>query len=228
MVFIDRADAGRQLAARLQHLRGEPAVVLGLPRGGVPVAAQVARSLSAPLDVIVVRKLGVPFQPELGMGAVGEDGIRVINREIVRAAEVSAAELAAVEARERAEVTRRARRYRGGRPRIPLDGQVAVIVDDGIATGSTARAACGIARALGAARVVLAVPVAPPGWPDRIGPAADEMISVITPFAFRAIGQFYADFSQTSDEEVTACLTRPPGDASPSASRPPAHPAAGP
>lgn len=207
MVFIDRADAGRQLAARLQHLRGEPTVVLGLPRGGVPVAAQVARALGAPLDVIVVRKLGVPFQPELGMGAVGEDGIRVINQEIVRAAEVSAAELAAVEARERAEVTRRALRYREGRPRIPLDGRVAVIVDDGIATGSTARAACLIARALGAARVVLAVPVAPPGWPDRIGPAADETTSVITPVVFRAIGQFYADFSQTCDEEVTTCLT---------------------
>src|SRR5262249_41597639 len=191
-------------------------------------------------DVIVVRKLGVPYQPELGMGAVGEDGIRVINREIVRAAEVSAAELAAVEARERAEVARRARRYRAGRPRIPPDGRVAVVGDDGIATGSTARAACRIARALGAARVVLAVPVAPPGWPDRIGPAADEMISVATPTAFRAIGQFYADFSQTSDEEVTACLTRPPGDAGASdelgrrvrprgerEARPPGHPAAG-
>ena len=208
MMFGDRVDAGRRLAGRLGHLRGGPVVVLGLPRGGVPVAAEVARALGAPLDVIVVRKLGVPFQPELGMGAVGEDGVKVINPQVVAAAEVTAAELAAVEERERAEVTRRALRYRGGRPRVPLDGKVAVIVDDGIATGSTARAACQIARALGAARVVLAAPVAPPGWQDRIGRDADETIAVITPAPFYAIGQFYADFSQTSDDEVVACLER--------------------
>ena len=205
-MFDDRVDAGRRLAARLGHLRGEPVVVLGLPRGGVPVAAEVARALGAPLDVIVVRKLGVPFQPELGMGAVGEDGVRVINPEVMAAAEVTAAELAAAEARERAEVARRAARYRGGRPRTPLQGKVAVIVDDGIATGSTARAACQIARALGAARVVLATPVAPPGWQERIGRDADEMIAVITPAPFYGIGQFYADFSQTTDDEVIACL----------------------
>ena len=206
MVFRDRIDAGRRLAAQLGHLRGEPVVVLGLPRGGVPVAAEVACALGAPLDVIVVRKLGVPFQPELGMGAVGEDGVRVLNAEVIAFAGVSAEELAAVEAREQAEVARRARRYRGGRPRVPLDGRVAVIVDDGIATGSTARAACQVARALGAGRVVLAVPVAPPGWQDRIGGDANEMISVATPEPFFAIGRFYADFSQTSDDEVAACL----------------------
>jgi len=205
-MFGDRVDAGRRLAGRLEHMHGGPVVVLGLPRGGVPVAAEVARALGFPLDVIVVRKLGVPFQPELGMGAVGEDGARVINPRIVAAAKVTAAELAAVEERERAEVTRRALLYRGGRPRVPLDGKVAVIVDDGIATGSTARAACRIARALGAARVVLATPVAPPGWQDRIGRDADEMIAVVTPTPFYAIGQFYADFSQTSDEQVVACL----------------------
>ncbi len=208
MAFNDRVDAGRRLAARLRHLRGEPTVVLGLPRGGVPVAAEVARALGAPLDVIVVRKLGVPFQPELGMGAVGEDGVRVINPAVVRTADVSVAELAAVEAREWSEVARRAGRYRGGRPHTPLDGRVAVIVDDGIATGSTARAACQVARALGAARVVLAVPVAPPGWQERIGRDADELISLATPEPFYAIGQFYRDFSQTSDEEVAACLGR--------------------
>ena len=175
MVFADRADAGRRLAARLQDLRDKRVVVLGLPRGGVPVAFEVARALGAPLDVIVVRKLGVPFQPELAMGAIGEDGVRVINREVVRAAAVSAGELAAVEARERAELERRARRFRGGRPRQPLDGRVAVVVDDGIATGSTARAACQVARVQGAARVVLAVPVAPPGWQARIGTVADEL-----------------------------------------------------
>jgi putative phosphoribosyl transferase len=208
MVFADRADAGRRLAARLQHLAGERVVVLGLPRGGVPVALEVARALGAPLDVIVVRKLGVPFQPELGMGAIGEDGVVVISQEIVRAAGVSAEELAGVGARERAEVERRAWRYRGGRPRQPLGGRVAVVVDDGIATGSTARAACRIARALGAARVVLAVPVAPPGWQDRIGGDADELVCVQTPRDFLAIGQFYADFSQATDDEVVACLRR--------------------
>jgi len=206
MVFADRNHAGRRLAARLGHLRGEPVVVLGLPRGGVPVALQVARALGAPLDVIVVRKLGVPFQPELGMGAVGEDGARVINPEIIDQAGVSQNELAAVQAREQAEVQARAARYRARRPRQPLDGRVAVVVDDGIATGSTARAACQIARALGAARVVLAVPVAPPGWQARIGADADELVCVSTPRGFRAIGQFYARFPQVSDDEVIACL----------------------
>jgi putative phosphoribosyl transferase len=205
-MFDDRLDAGRQLAARLCHLRGEPVVVLGLPRGGVPVAAEVARVLGAPLDVIVVRKLGLPFQPELGMGAVGEDGVRVINHGVLRAAHITAAELATVEARERAEVDRRVARYRGGRPRTPLLGRVAVVVDDGIATGSTARAACQVARELGAARVVLATPVAPRGWQDRIGHDADEMVAVTTPGPFHGIGQFYADFSQTTDDQVAASL----------------------
>ena len=208
MVFADRDDAGRRLAARLGHLRGEPVVVLGLPRGGVPVAFQVARALGAPLDVIVVRKLGVPFQPELGMGAVGEDGVRVINPEIVDLAGVSENVLAAVQAREQAEVDARAGWYRPRRPREPLGGRTAVVVDDGIATGSTARAACQIARVLGAARVVLAVPVAPPGWQARIGADADELVCVSTPRGFRAIGQFYARFPQVSDEEVIACLER--------------------
>jgi putative phosphoribosyl transferase len=207
MVFTDRADAGRQLAARLHGLRGEPVVVLGLPRGGVPVAAEVARALGAPLDVIVVRKLGVPFQPELGLGAVGEDGVRVLNPAVIWDAGVSEADLAAVEQRERAEIARRAKRYRGERARLPLTGRTAVLVDDGIATGSTALAACRIARALGAARVVLAVPVAPQGWEARIGAEADALVSVSTPFGFMAISQFYDDFSQTSDEDVIACLT---------------------
>jgi len=206
MVFADRADAGRRLAARLGHLRGEPVVVLGLPRGGVPVALQVARALAAPLDVIVVRKLGVPFQPELGMGAVGEGGVRVLNPEVMRACGVTEDDIAAVQAREQAAVETRAARYRSRRPRQPLAGRVAVVVDDGIATGSTARAACQIARALGAARVVLAVPVAPAGWQARIGADADEMACVDTPRGFSAIGQFYARFPQVSDEEVIACL----------------------
>ncbi len=206
VAFSDRTDAGRQLAARLDYLHGEPAVVLGLPRGGVPVAYQVAGAIGAPLDVIVVRKLGVPFQPELGMGAVGEDGARVVNAQVLDFAGITADGLAAVEDRERAEVSRRASRYRAGRPRVPLDGKVAVIVDDGIATGSTARAACGVARALGAARVVLAVPVAPPGWEHRLSDDADEFVCVATPEPFLAIGQFYADFSPTTDEEVIGYL----------------------
>lgn len=206
MAFGDRTDAGRQLAARLAHLRGQPVVVLGLPRGGVPVAYEVARRLGAPLDVIVVRKLGVPFQPELGMGAVGEDGVRIINHDVLAYAGISADELGLVEERERTEVARRASLYRDGRSRIPLDGKIAVVVDDGVATGSTARAACGVARALGAERVVLAAPVAPPDWERRLGSDADELVCVATPDPFYAIGQFYADFSPTSDEEVIGCL----------------------
>jgi putative phosphoribosyl transferase len=206
VLFANRDDAGRQLARLLEHLRGQPVVVLGLPRGGVPVAAQVACALGAPLDVIVVRKIGVPFQPELAMGAVGEDGVRVSDRHIIRAGAIRPEEFAAAEARERATVSARAARYRNYRPREPLTGRVAVVVDDGIATGSTARAACQIARSQGAARVVLAVPVAPPGWGQRIGADADEMVCVETPSGFYAIGQFYADFSQLTDDDVIACL----------------------
>jgi len=218
MLFTDRVEAGQELAKRLLHLRGQPVVVLGLPRGGVPVAAEVARALRAPLDVIVVRKLGVPFQPELAMGAVGEDGVRVIDPDVLRMARVSADELSAIEERERAEVDHRAGKYRAGRDRAALTGQVAVIIDDGIATGSTARAACQVARALGAARVVLATPVAPPDWKRRIGGDADEMIAVATPTPFFAIGQFYDDFSQTSDEAVVALLARQAAAKGPTAS----------
>jgi putative phosphoribosyl transferase len=206
-MFADRADAGRRLAARLEYLRGEPVVVPGLPRGGVPVALEVARVLGAPLDVIVVRKLGVPFQPELAMGAVGEDGVLVLNCEVVRLARVAADELAAVQAHEQAQVDARAARYRVRRPREPLAGRTAIVVDDGIATGSTARAACQVARAHGAARVVLAVPVAPRGREARIA-GADELVCVDTPEDFAAVGQFYADFSQATDEEVLGCLER--------------------
>ena len=166
----------------------------------------MARALSAPLDVIVVRKLGVPVQPELAMGAIGEDGARFINDEVVRLAHVSPAELAAVEALERIELERRAARFRGTRPRRPLDGRTAIVVDDGIATGSTARAACQVARAHGAARIVLAIPVAPLDWTDRFRDDADELICVDTPGSFHAVGQFYADFSATTDQEVVDCL----------------------
>jgi putative phosphoribosyl transferase len=205
-VFIDRVDAGRRLARRVRHLAGDDVVVVGLPRGGVPVAAEVARELDAPLDVIVVRKLGCPFHPELGMGAIGEGGARVLNDEVIRLAGVTAEELAAVEATERTELDRRAGRFRAGRDRVPFAGRTVVVVDDGVATGSTARAACQVAYAQGAARVVLAVPVAPPDWVRRLGDVADELICIETPEPFYAIGQFYDDFSQTTDEEVIACL----------------------
>ncbi|HMA45760.1 MAG TPA: phosphoribosyltransferase family protein [Frankiaceae bacterium] len=213
MPFIDRTDAGRRLAERLAHLRGEDVVVLGLPRGGVPVAAEVARALGTPLDVIVVRKLGVPFQRELGMGAIGEGGVRLLNDEVVRLAGVGEQDIARVEERERVELERRAQRFRAGRPLVPLAGRTVVVVDDGIATGSTARAACRVARARGAARVVLAVPVAPPSSVEDLRRDADEVVCLETPERFFAIGEWYADFSQTPDEEVVAALERGAGPA---------------
>ena len=206
MRFADRVDAGRRLAAALDHLRTDDVVVLGLPRGGVPVAAEVAAALGAPLDVIVVRKLGTPGHEELGMGAIGEGAVRVLNDEIVRSVGVSAEQLAAVETAERAELERRARRFRGDRPRLDLAGKTAVVVDDGIATGSTAIAALQVVRVLGASRVVLATPVAPHGIERRVAPFADELVVLDTPRWFSAVGQFYDDFDQTSDAEVIACL----------------------
>ncbi|KOV11211.1 phosphoribosyl transferase, partial [Streptomyces sp. XY431] len=209
--FTDRTDAGHRLAARLTHLRGPGTVVVALPRGGVPVAAEVAAALAAPLDICVIRKLGLPHQPELGMGAIGEDGVRVLNEQVLRPARVTPGQLAAVEARERAELERRARRYRGDRPPVDLRGRTVVVVDDGVATGSTARAACLIVRARGARRVVLAVPVAPEDWTERLGDVADELVCVGTPSPFFAIGEFYADFSQTGDAEVLRRLAEAGG-----------------
>ena len=204
-MFSDRGDAGRRLAERLSHLRDENVVVLGLPRGGVPVAYHVARSLGAPLDVIVVRKLGVPFQPELAMGAVGEDGVRVLDAEVLAKSGVTESELSEVERRETTLVQQRLGWLRKGRERVDLHGRTAVVVDDGIATGSTARVACTVARQLGAKRVVLAVPVAPPDAVRRLG-EADEVVCVSTPVPFMAVGCHYRDFSATSDEEVIALL----------------------
>lgn len=229
MPFLDRADAGRRLAGALLKLRGQDVVVLALPRGGVPVAAEVARALHAPLDVVVVRKLGVPVQPELGMGAIGEDGVRIINPDVVQMAQVTAGQLAAVEERERHELARRALRFRGDRPPVPVAGRTAIIVDDGIATGSTARAACQATRARGAVRVVLAVPVAPPSAGASLAADADEVICVETPPYFSAIGEWYQDFTQTSDEDVVRLLERSDRDSGPQAwQAPPSWQAAGP
>ncbi|MEU2457336.1 MULTISPECIES: phosphoribosyltransferase family protein [Streptomyces] len=213
MQFTDRTDAGRRLAVALRHLGRRDPVVLGLPRGGVPVAYEVAQALGAPLDVIVVRKLGVPYHPELGFGAIGEGGVRVISEEIVRRTGVGEKDLVTVERAEAAELVRRAHAYREGRPRLPLEGRAVVVVDDGVATGATARAACQVVRAQGAAYVVLAVPVAPPDAAARLREDADEVVCLSAPVLFSAVGEWYRDFSQTSDEEVVALLARASADA---------------
>lgn len=221
--FLDRTDAGLRLADRLEHLRGADVVVLGLPRGGVPVAFEVARRLGAPLDVVVVRKLGVPFQPELALGAVGEDGALVLNEDVVRRAHVSAVELGETARRALAEVDRRAQRFRTGRSRLPLTGRTALVVDDGIATGATALAACRIVRAQGATRVVLAAPVCARDTATRLDREVDELVCLLAPRGFAAVGEYYADFDQTSDEEVVDLLARA-GAATAAATRRPAGP----
>ncbi|WP_208619854.1 phosphoribosyltransferase family protein [Mycobacterium scrofulaceum] len=206
--FDDRVDAGRQLAKSLEFLRGQDVLVLGLPRGGVPVAFEVAKALQAPLDVLVVRKLGVPFQPELAFGAIGEGGVRVINDAVVREADLSSDDIAAVEAKQRVELARRSEMFRSGHERIPSAGRTAVIVDDGVATGATARAACQVARAQGASRVVLAVPIGGRDVFARFAGYADEVVCLRTPEFFFAVGQGYRNFAQTSDDEVVRLLDR--------------------
>ncbi|RNM11103.1 phosphoribosyltransferase [Nocardioides pocheonensis] len=204
-MFADRVDAGRRLAAGLAHLGGQDPAVLGLPRGGVPVAAEIARLLGAPLDVIVVRKLGVPFQPELAMGAIGEGGVRVVDPDLIDRLGIRDAEVRVVEEGERAVLEDRIASLRGAHPHVPLRDRVAVVVDDGIATGASARAACEVARRLGAARVVLAVPVAPAGTTaEELG--ADELVCCAMPLAFRAVGEHYRDFRPTTDDEVRVLL----------------------
>ena len=206
-MFRDRREAGQRLAEHLVAYRSDPnVVVVGLPRGGVPVAREVATVLGAPLDVIIVRKLGVPRQPELAMGAIGEGGARYVDEDLVRRMGVSSASVAAVEQQERSELESRAQLFDICRPGVTLGGRVVIVVDDGLATGSTARAACQVARAAGARRVVLAVPVAPSDWAQRLREVADEHVAVETHRRFRAVGLHYRDFSPTSDDEVVECL----------------------
>ncbi len=206
--FLDRVDAGRRMADRLAGLRAEHPVVIGLPRGGVPVAAQIAGSLGAPLDVLVVRKLGHPLQPELGIGAIGEGGALVLNLELIDHLCVSSDAIRRVRAREELELVRRVERYRGGRARIPLQGRTVVLVDDGLATGFTARTAVDVLRHLGAQRVVLAIPVAPAETIAELRPLADDVVCLEIPPSFGAIGEWYADFDQVQDTEVIALLAR--------------------
>jgi putative phosphoribosyl transferase len=206
MVFRTRTEAGRLLAQRLTGLPAEDCVVLGLPRGGVPVAFEVARALPARLDVIVVRKLGVPYQPELAMGAIGEGGIRVVNRRVQREAGVSDERLAAVEQAERVELDRRVHLLRAGRAPVPVAGRTAIVVDDGVATGATATAACQVARAMGASRVVLATPVASVHAARELTRSADQVVCVVISATFSAIGEFYVDFRQTTDAQVAVLL----------------------
>jgi predicted phosphoribosyltransferase len=211
MRFRDRSEAGRLLAEKLAAYAGRPdVVVLGLPRGGVPVAFEVARVLKTPLDVFLVRKLGVPGHKELAMGAVARGGVRVLNDDVVSTLGIPQTEIDAVAARELTELARRERLYRGGRPPPDVRGRTVIVVDDGLATGATMRAAVAALRLLAPAHIVVAVPTAAPEIRDEFKQEADEVVCTITPAPFVAVGQWYEDFGQTSDDEVKALLTTTP------------------
>jgi predicted phosphoribosyltransferase len=211
--FRDRREAGRLLAARLAHYRGRPDVlVLALPRGGVPVGYEVARALGAPLDVFLVRKLGVPGHEELAMGAVASGGVQVLNDDVIAGLGLSERVVAAVTARELQELERRERLYRGARPPREVHGRTVILVDDGLATGATMRAAIHALRRRGAARIVVAVPVAPLPTCAELRAEADEVVCLFTPEPFFAVGLWYEDFTQTSDDEVRALLADSAGE----------------
>ncbi len=209
-VFPDRNEAGRRLAERLLHLREKHPVVLALPRGGVPVGYEVAKALEAPLDLVFVRKIGAPFQPELALGAVADGGhpITVLNEELVGRLDISESFLQEETKRKLAEIDRRREVYKAGRPRIEVKGRTAIVVDDGIATGATVRAALQSVRKGLPARLVLAVPVAPPETIEALESEADEVVCLETPDLFFAIGQFYRNFEQLSDQQVVEWLKR--------------------
>jgi putative phosphoribosyl transferase len=207
--YRDRTHAGRELASKLLGYAGRPdVIVLALPRGGVPVAYEVAKALRAPLDVFVVRKLGVPGHEEYAMGAIATGGVRVIDERVVRAAGLTRADLDAVTAAEQRELERRERQYRGDRAPPNVEGRTAILVDDGLATGSTMRAAVEALREEGAARVVVAVPIAPPETCDAFRDIVDDIVCAQTPEPFYAVGLWYEDFSQTTDDEVRELLER--------------------
>ena len=207
--FADRAEAGRLLAEKLAKYAGrDDVIVLGLPRGGVPVAYEVARLLGAPLDVFVVRKLGVPGFEELAFGAIASGGVRVLNEDVARSLPASNEIIEAVTSREIAEVERREQLYRDGRAAPEVRGRVAILIDDGLATGATMRAAARALRKRGVARIVVAVPVGPPDTCREFEAEADEVVCALTPAYFQAVGQYYVDFSQTNDEEVRELLAR--------------------
>jgi len=203
MLFRDRADAGRHLLSRLGAYQGRPdVVVLGLPRGGIPVGYEVARGLGAPLDVFVVRKLGVPGQEELAMGAIATGGVRVVNRDVVDALHIAPDVLDRAAEGERRELERRERSYRGDRPEPQVEGRTVILVDDGLATGSTMRAAVQALRQQRPARIVVAVPVAAFATCEELRREVEDVVCFATPEPFMAVGRFYDDFSQTTDEEV--------------------------
>jgi predicted phosphoribosyltransferase len=210
MAFQDRIDAGRQLAKALLKYKERHPVILALPRGGVPVAAEVASQLDTPLDLVIVRKIGVPMQPELAMGAVAEDDEPVRNAEVIEFSGISERTFAEVCREERIEIGRRRSRYLGDRPRSEIKGHVAIIVDDGIATGATTLAAIRAVRKREPKELILAVPVAPADTIERLRPEVDAIVCLETPEIFGAIGYFYRDFRQTSDDEVIAMLKRFP------------------
>ena len=205
-IFRDRKDAGQRLAEALDSYAGPDTVVVGLPRGGVPVAAEVARRLRAPLDVFVVRKLGMPFQPELAMGAIASGGVLVRNEEVLRLLPDAEASLARVREREQVLLAEREALYRGRRPALDVTGKRVIVVDDGVATGATMKAAVMALRGAGAAGVVVAVPVGAPGTCRELEDMADALVCLQAPRMFSAVGQWYEDFGQTTDEEVEAIL----------------------
>ena len=205
-IFRDREEAGRLLGASLAGYAGEGTLVVGLPRGGVPVAAEVARALGAPLDVFVVRKLGVPFQPELAMGAIASGGVLVRNEPVLAMLPDAEKALERARRREQEVIEERERRYRGQRPAQDPAGRTIIVVDDGVATGSTMKAAIRALKAAGARRVVAAVPVAPPDTLEELAELADDVVCLQAPPGFSAVGQWYEDFSQTSDDEVERLL----------------------
>jgi predicted phosphoribosyltransferase len=209
--FSDRVTAGIELARLLGHHAGRSdLLVLGLPRGGVPVAAEVARALGAPLDVFMVRKIGLPGRVELAVGALASGGVRVLNDRVIKAAGIGPEELELLAARAGEILAERERRYRGSRPAPAVAGRTVVLVDDGLATGATMRAAIAALRELGAGRVIAAVPVAPSETCERLAGLVDEMVVVHTPEPFIAVGAWYADFSATSDDEVERLLAPGP------------------